>query len=562
MAHNLIGVDLGSQTVKLVAFKVGERGPRLTHIAIKDIPWEEEKDLSFGKEVLKAIFHEADLKPQKVRLVCSGTGMHMRRLSLPAMPEEELKEAVRWELKSQIPQPIEAMEVRFHVLGEKREEGRAPRLDLIAVACPQSTLERLLTIAEKAEIKPAHLDVAPFALWNLILSCQENAQAEDLAILDMGAEKTGIYIWQKGVLQFSREIIPGGADFTRAIREGLDPGEKPHLLLTRAEKIKQIIGIPVQGPFPHIPGESISIAKLTFLIRPVLERLVGEIARSLEYFRAQISGKNIDRLLLCGGGANMKNMALYLSQELHLPVERFNPWKFLPFDPQKIDVQTLEELGPQLALAAGVALPPIKELNFLPEKKSLVSRLRQGRIPYYLGSSLAAAIFALLIWGGQADLARLQKEYEQKIVQLQDLERLPLTLATLKEKEKQIKQNLLFLSSAQLRPFSQREILAEMRSLIPANVTITQLSVVPKGLIGQKGSLPKTGDQELQILGVTFGQNAECLSALAQLLERLEKSSLFRNVRLVSAGENKQFTAPAMHFEIVSDLDLERQSKQ
>ncbi|MGB9698216.1 MAG: type IV pilus assembly protein PilM [Thermodesulfobacteriota bacterium] len=561
MAHNLIGVDLGSQTVKLVAFKIGERGPLLTHLAVKAIPWEEEKDLSFGKEVLKAIFHEINLKPQKVRLVCSGTGMHIRRLSLPAMPPEELKEAVRWELKNQIPQSIEAMEVRFHILGEKPEEGGSPRLDLIAVACPQSTLERLLTIAAKAEIKPTHLDVAPFALWNLILTCQENASAEDLAILDMGAEKTGIYIWQKGVLQFSREIIPGGADFTRAIREGLDPGEKPHLLFTRAEKIKQIIGIPVQGPFPSIPGESISIAKITFLMRPVLERLVGEISRSLEYFRAQISGKNIDRLLLCGGGANMKNMAFYLSQELRLPVERFNPWKFLPFDPQNIDPQTLEELGPQLALAAGVALPPIKEMNFLPEKKSWASRLRQGSNPYYLGSSLAAAIFAFLIWGGQGDLSRLQKEYEQKIVQLQDLERLPLTLSSLKEKERQMKQNLLFLSSAQVGPLSHREILAEMRSLIPANVTITQLSMVPKGLTGQKGSLSNIGEKELQILGVTFGQNAQCLSALAQLLERLEKSSLFRNVKLVAAGENKQFTAPAMHFEIVSDLDLERQRK-
>ncbi|MGC8809855.1 MAG: PilN domain-containing protein, partial [bacterium] len=194
-------------------------------------------------------------------------------------------------------------------------------------------------------------------------------------------------------------------------------------------------------------------------------------------------------------------------------------------------------------------------------KKSWASRLRQGSNPYYLGSSLAAAIFAFLIWGGQGDLSRLQKEYEQKIVQLQDLERLPLTLSSLKEKERQMKQNLLFLSSAQVGPLSHREILAEMRSLIPANVTITQLSVVPKGLTGQKGSLSNIGEKELQILGVTFGQNAQCLSALAQLLERLEKSSLFRNVKLVAAGENKQFTAPAMHFEIVSDLDLERQRK-
>lgn len=561
MAKSLIGVDLGSQTLKLVRCQVTAQGPLLTHLAIKAIPLREEKDLSLSQEVLKALFHEADLKLQKVRLVCSGTGLHIRRLSLPAMPKEELREAVRWELKGQIPQPIEAMEVRWHILGEKKE-GDWAQLDLIAVACPQINLECLLTLAEKADLKPTHLHVAPFALWNLILTCQENAQKEDIAILDMGAEKTGLYIFQKGVLQFSREIIPGGADFTKAIREGLEPGEKPHLLFTRAEKIKQIIGVPVQGPFANIPGESISIAKITFLMRPVLERLVGEIFRSLEYFRAHTGGKNVDRLLLCGGGANMKNMAFYLSQELRLPVERFNPWKFLPFDQQRINAQTLEELGPQLAMAAGVALPPIKEINFLPERASWAARLRQGSNPYFWSSALAAAIFTFLILKGQADLGQVQKEHEQKIVQLQDLERLPLTLSALKEKEKLMKQNLFFLSSAQVGPFSYREILAEMRHLIPPNVTITQLSVGLKALTGPQGSSSNSREKEIQILGLTFGQNAQCLSALAQMMEGLEKSPLFRNVKLVSAAENKQYTVPAMQFEIVSELERERKSRR
>ncbi len=561
MAKNFIGVDLGSQAVKLVRCQLTERGPLLTDLAIKSIPLEGEKDLSLGKEVLKAIFREAGIKPQKVRLVCSATGTYIRRLSLPSMPREELAEAIRWELKGQIPQPIEAMEVRFHILGERKEEGSS-QLDLIAVACPQITLERFLTLAQGADLKAVHLDVAPFALWNLILTCQEKAFEEDMAILDMGAEKTGIYIWQKGVLQFSREIIPGGADFTRAIRDGLNPGEKPQLLLTRAERIKQIIGVPVQGPFAQIPGENISIAKITFLMRPVLEKLVGEISRSLEYFRLQIGGRNVNRLLLCGGGANMKNMAYYLSQELHLAVERFNPWQFLPFDQQKIDPQTLAELGPQLALAAGVALPLIKGVNFLPERESWAARLRRGRNPYLLGSSLTAAIMAFFIWEGRADLARVQKEYEQKSVQLQDLERLPLTLSSLKEKEKQMKQNLSFLSSAQVGPLTQREVLAEMRRLIPANVTLIQLSIGPKGLTGGKGGRASSHETEMQILGLAFGQNAECLKAIAQLMECLEKSSLCRNVKLITAGENKQYSVQAMQFEIVSDLKMERLSKQ
>lgn len=561
MGQNLIGIDFGSQAVKLVGLRLTAQGPVISHLALKAIPAEEEKDLDFGAELLKAIFLEADLKPKKVRFVFSGTGLHIRRLSLPAMPKKELKEAVRWEMKSLIPQPIEDMEVRFHVLGEKKAEKNTSAVDLIAVAIPQVMLERFFTIFEKSGIRPAHLGVTPFALWNLLLTCQEKAGEEDLAILDMGAEKTGIYIFQKGILQFSREIIPGGADFTRAIGEGLEPGANPQLLLSRAEKIKQLLGVPVKGPFASIPGESISIAKITFLMRPLLEKLVGEIARSLEYFRTQISGKNIDRLLLCGGGANMKNMDLYLAQELHLPVQRFHPGPHIPFDQQNIDGQLWETLGPQLAAALGVALPPIKELNFLPEKEPLVSRLRQGKNPYLLASASAAAIMALLTWGVKTDLAKVQKEYELKSAQLQKLERLPIILSALQEKEKQMKRHLLFFSTSSSGAFPSPRILAELRTIIPENITLTQLNIGPKGLVAPKDSSARKGEKEILITGLAFGHNAQSLQVLAQFMGRLERSSFFRNIKLISAIESKQYTSPAIQFEMVADLDWEKDSK-
>ena len=57
----------------------------------------------------------------------------------------------------------------------------------------------------------------------------------------------------------------------------------------------------------------------------MLERLAAEIGRSLDYYRSQFNEERIDRILLTGGGANLKNIVSYLANELRLPVEHFNP---------------------------------------------------------------------------------------------------------------------------------------------------------------------------------------------------------------------------------------------
>ena len=57
----------------------------------------------------------------------------------------------------------------------------------------------------------------------------------------------------------------------------------------------------------------------------MLEKLAAEIGRSLDYYRNQFNEERIDRILLTGGGANLKNIVSYLASELRLPVEHFNP---------------------------------------------------------------------------------------------------------------------------------------------------------------------------------------------------------------------------------------------
>ena len=197
----------------------------------------------FISEIIKALFREVGLKPGKVNLTVSGSGVHIRRITVPSMPKAELREAVRWEMKSYLPFPIESAQIDFHILDEFMEKD-LKKLDLVAVACPNHHIDRVLSIAEGAGLNPIHLSVGPFAFWNVLLALDQLKKEEVVALVDLGAEKTGIYLFKDGILQFSREVTPAGMDLTRAVMEGIASEEDPDLVYEQAERIKMTMGIP------------------------------------------------------------------------------------------------------------------------------------------------------------------------------------------------------------------------------------------------------------------------------------------------------------------------------
>jgi type IV pilus assembly protein PilM len=559
-----IGLDIGSHSIKLVGLEMTSKGPFLSHVGIKEIPYgEQREDPTFISETIKALYREAGLKPGKVNLSLSTADTHIRRISLPPMPKSELREAVRWEMKNHLPFPIESAQIDFHIVGESGEK-ESKKLDMVAVACPNHVIDRSLAIAEGAGLKPTHLTVGPFALWNLILNLDHFEKDEVICLIDLGAEKTGIYLFQDGILQLSREVTPGGTDLTRAIMEGLESDEEHQLLYDRAEKIKHEMGIPPKAFYEKNGDQSRNGSKIPFLVRPVVERLMAEIARSLDYYRTQSHLERIDRLLLTGGGANIKNIVTYLSETLRLPVERFNPFDNILSDAKKIDVQLLDQKGPVFATAFGAALPQRKQIEFLPAKEPYWSKARMERWIPRLAAVATFLAFTWIIWDLSAQVSMLSKERDEKVAKVRTLEMLQSRLTLLKEKENKIKADLARFPSSTTAPIPFRKALTGVGQIVPDNMTLTLLSIqpgrTPPDRRTPKEESPENGTYELQMKGIAFGSDYHCLTALARIIEGLEKSSLFRNAKLVSAEENKSYNQPGVGFEIICDMEHESHS--
>ena len=566
-----IGLDIGSHSIKLVGLKMTSKGPFLTCMGAKEIPpGGDREDVKIISETLKTLLREVGLKTKKVRLTVSGSGVHIKRISIPALPKSELKEAVRWEIKNYLPSPVETAEIDFHILNEYSEDN-VKKFDLMTVACPKHLVDRTLSIAQAAGLQPTHLDVAPFALWNALLTWASIRKGETVALIDLGAEKTGICLFKDGILQFSREFTPAGADITRAISEGMGSVGEPGPLYERAEKIKQEMGIPSEAYQERTSDQSPSLSKISFLVRPVLEKLVAEIGRSLDYYRSQFNEEQIGRVLLTGGGANSKNIVSNLGGELRLPVEHFNPLGEILFDSKKVDLQVLGQMGSIFTIAAGIALPEPDRIELLPAKKRFLSKARIGKLIPVLAPVITFLIFLGVIWYMNGQATTIQKERDVKMAKVANLEALKTKLKLLKEKDLQVKEELSQLPSSIIVSVPYRDILKEFNDILPGNVTLTLLSVQSKGKVLKKGTPPskpregefkKDENRELSITGLAFGNDVNCLTALALVIERLERSPLFKNAKLVSADENKIYTQPGTGFEIVCDINLDNQKRE
>ncbi len=432
------------------------------------------------------------------------------------------------------------------------------------VACPKQLIDRTLSIVEGAGLQPTHLDATPFALWNTLLTWDQLKKEETVALIDLGSEKTGICLFKDGVLQFSREVTPAGADITKAIVEGIGSAGEPGLLYEQAENIKREIGIPLESYQEGITDKSTSQSKISFLVRPVLERLAAEIGRSLDYYRSQFNEERIDSVLLTGGGANLKNIVSYLGKELRLPVEHFNPLRKILFDSKKIDVQRLDQVGSAFTIAAGMALPEPKRIELLPAEEPFLSKVQIGKLVPVLAPLITLFIFLAIIWYMNGQVTAIQKERDTKMGKVGNLDTLQTKLKLLKERDLQIKEKLSQFPSSMVVSVPYRDILRGFNDILPDNVTLTLISVQSKGKPLKKGAPPpkplegesqKDEDRELYITGVTFGSDVRCLTALAQIIERLERFPLFKNVKLVSADENKLYTQPGAGFEIVCDIN-------
>jgi type IV pilus assembly protein PilM len=334
-SNDITGIDMGAGSIKVVRLSRGGKRPKLLSAMLVELS----PDPALATSVSSDLHHLQTGKmigDTNVVALMPGKYLTIRQLTLPKMPLNELREAVRWEAKRHISYPIDSAQIEHLILGE-RLEGAVEKYDLIMVAAERAKVLEQLMPFQEAKIKISAVDANALALRN-VLQVRGIPADENTIVVDLGAGKTEVNIFKGGKLRFSRCVESGGLDMTRAIAEALNIG------LQEAEDKKRTLNILT----PADQDQAVAA------IQPRVDGLLMEIRRSVEYYKTTFREKNMEGIILSGGVSLMQGIKDYFTRALEgtVVIDR-------PFDGLTCKRSMLDEFGPvapRFSAAVGLAL--------------------------------------------------------------------------------------------------------------------------------------------------------------------------------------------------------------
>ncbi|HBI34278.1 MAG TPA: hypothetical protein DEA43_02030 [Candidatus Moranbacteria bacterium] len=251
--------------------------------------------------------------PEKIKtkkVICSlpETKAFLRIVSIPQMSDDELNEAVKWEMEANIPLTLDQVYYDWQVIPAELLFEKN-KVNLLVVAIAKAAVDQTIEVLELAGLEPVGLEIESIAQARSLLL--EKNEKETILIVDIGDRRTSFSVTKGGVPCFTSSIPLCGQSLTDVISKGMNIG------FEEAEKIKLSYGI----------GDDFKNDTLFKSVKPVLENFSQEIERSIDFFVTGLKySDSIDKIIICGGGANTKGIVPYLSKKLGREIQLGNPW--------------------------------------------------------------------------------------------------------------------------------------------------------------------------------------------------------------------------------------------
>jgi len=364
---SFLGVDIGSSAIKVVQLRKGRTSPSLVTYGMVEAKGEFlQKNLSESteriKELLKQVLDESKVSTNCVSAALPGLAVFTSLIELPRTKNaKKLDQIIRWEAKQYVPIPVSDVILSWNEVdlnsegGFTREEkareeilsienannnedsNKKPseKITLFLTAAPKDLVERFRGLFKSVGLNLSSLEVISSALVRSLATKED--MNSSLMIVDIGATDMEISVVSRESLVLNRTVGLGSLDVTKVIARGLGIEEE------RADAFKKDFGIRKEG----LSGQIFRVTSV------VLNQMLEEINTTRNSFEKKYH-EVIDKVVLAGGGAKMRGLDEYLSQELGVRVIVGNPWQKIGF-PKALEGE-LKTTAPEFASCVGLAM--------------------------------------------------------------------------------------------------------------------------------------------------------------------------------------------------------------
>ncbi len=346
LSSSLLGVDIGTTSIKAAEVRRGSKGPSVVNYGLL----ESSGYLARANQALQTsglkIFEEGAVEMLKALIGEMGSSAtdavasippfeaFTTLLDFPAMKPEEIQQAIVYQARQYVPFPIDQVALDWMKVADYTDDKGFAHQKILLVSVPQEEIKKYQRIFQKAGLTLKTLELESLSIARLL-----GGDPVSSIIVDIGSRSTNIVFLERGIMAWGAQSDFAAASLTQALATSL--GINP----LRAEELKKERGILGTGPS----------YELASIMIPFLDAIVNEVKKAqFSYIQQFPAASKAERVILAGGGANLLGVEKYFEKEMGIPVVKAAPFAKFEY-PQDI-VPFVPELNPLMSVALGLGM--------------------------------------------------------------------------------------------------------------------------------------------------------------------------------------------------------------
>lgn len=337
----VVGIDVGSSSIKVV--EVEDRKGVLTLTTYGELqlgPYAEGEigqsvtlDAKKEQQALVDVIRESAVKATQAVFAMPMASSFVTTMNflVTDSEKEDIGSRVRVEARKYIPVPIGEVTLDWAEI-ESLDKSDEKRRDVLVAAIQNEALNRFKILMQFVNLPEPPTEIECFsALRGVHVSGEDG-----VAVIDIGAVSTKLYIARQGLLQRIHRVRAGGVIATKRIASALD------ISFEDAELRKR-----------NASNEDAAFQDIKRAHHSVYERSWQEFRQVIRDYEAQ-SGHTIKNIYLTGGGSLFPTAVLQIQEVIQKDVVHVNAFEKVAYPAFMEDM--MAEIAPTFHVALGAAL--------------------------------------------------------------------------------------------------------------------------------------------------------------------------------------------------------------
>ncbi len=340
----LLGLDITTSSVKLIELAMGGGQYRVEAYAAEPTPVNaiNEKTIVDAEAVGEAIrraLKRSGAKSKEVAIAISGDAAITKIIQMPRnLRAADLEAQVELQADQYIPFPMDEVSYDFEVIGPSEKDNDS--IDVLLVATRTENVEQRQAAVAAAGLVAKIVDVEAFALEKacklMTHQMPDGGIDRTIAVVDFGASSTTFSVLRNLKVIYTRDFSFGGQQLTEEIMRTYG------LSMEEAGRTKKEGGLP-----GNYQGE---------VLDPFIDDMTQQVSRSLQFYLASGSGREQpEKILICGGCANIPGVADVVASRVGIAAERGDPLGQMKLS-SRAKAQAVNRDATALLTACGLAL--------------------------------------------------------------------------------------------------------------------------------------------------------------------------------------------------------------